>query len=83
MTRFKDIFDSWKYTSVQLILLFVPLAFVAANIVVIFCKMKMILLPKQTVTDITSIAFCEHVLNKHSISNHVKTWIDMNNYGVM
>ena len=52
---FKDIFDSWKSTSVQLILLFVHLAFVVANIVVIFCKMKMILLPKQTVTDITSI----------------------------
>ena len=40
-------------------------------------KMKMILLPKQTVTDITSISFYELVLNGYSVSNPVKTWIDL------
>ena len=39
--------------------------------------MKMILLPKQTVTDITSISFYELVLNEHSVSNRVKTWIHL------
>ena len=36
--------------------------------------MKMILLPKQTITDVTSISFYELV---HSVSNPVKTWIDL------
>ena len=39
--------------------------------------MKMILLLKQTVTDITSISFYELVLNEYSVSNRIKlglTW---------
>ena len=69
----KDIFDSWKNISVQLIFLFVHLVFVVVSSVIIFCKMKIIVLLKQTLTDITSIAFYELVLNKHSVSNHIKT----------
>ena len=37
----------------------------------------MILLPKQTVTDITSISFYELVLNEYSVSNRIKTWINL------
>ena len=46
--------------------------------------MKMILLLKQTVTDITSISFYELVLNEYSVSNRIKlglTWnyvVDIN-----
>ena len=39
--------------------------------------MKMVLLPKQIVTNITSISFYEIVLNEHSVSNRVKTWVDL------
>ena len=39
--------------------------------------MKMILLPQQTVTDITFISFYEVILNEYSVSNRVKTWIDL------
>ena len=69
----KDIFDSWKNISVQLIFLFVHLVFVVVSSVIKFCKMKIIVLLKQTLTDITFIAFYELVLNKHSVSNHIKT----------
>ena len=39
--------------------------------------MKMILLPQQTVTDITFISFYEVILNEYSVSNRVKTWTDL------
>ena len=72
----KDIFDSWnnqKNISVQLTFVFVHLVFVVVSSVVIFCKTKIIVLFKQTWTDITLfITFYELALNKHSVSNQVK-----------
>ena len=39
--------------------------------------MKMILLPKQIVTNIVSALFYGIALNAYSVSNRVKTWIDL------